>query len=395
MNFFRKFYDIAPPAEAAPSLASVMAKSGVLRQPGEQGSPPSINTEKKEEPTPAPANAPATATATPKAEPAKPASSTPTPEPQPAQPQKEEPVKVPTWQEVLKSQQPSAILKELGLDERLADLRDLDPKIFGLLNHWKSKGDIKPYLRALDTDFQKMPPEEVMRHQLRMQNPELDDKQLDKLFKIKVIDRYKLDAQNYSEDEVDMGRIELMADVKPIRNTLMEEQKGYLLPTAPESQPAGPDIQEQQRQQEFEAYKSTIENSPFTRALFADKKLVIGEGDDKFSYAINPQELAEILYDNNKWAEGMFTKEQAPNGESRWVPDVEKQYLIAAVLKHGKSFLTDYANHHKSLGAKAAIAPIENAKPPSVGEPARAEVTDMNPAAAAAKRGRLVPGGYR
>jgi len=392
--YIRKFYDIDAPAEVAPNLAAVMAKSGVLRQPGDDGPVPSINTtEKKEEPTPATPSTPAPATETPKAE-AKPSTPTPKKEEPAATPHTEPPQPViPTWQEVLKSQQPSAILKELGFDERLADLKDLDPKVLGLLHHYKSNGNVRQYLAALDTDFQKMAPEEVMRHHLREQNPELDAKQLDRLYKLKVIDRYKLDPQLYSEDEYEDGKIELMADVKAIRTQLTTEQQKYLLPAAPEPKPAVPDPQEQQRQQEREAYQSFVNDNPYIRGVLADKKMTFGEGDDKFSYPVDPNNLLEVLFDQNKWGEHMFIKQDKPDGSTQFVPDVEKQALIAMIAIHGKDFLTQYAKHYKSLGGQKAIEPIENAKPKDPGAPAKAEIENMSPAAAAAKRGRLVSGG--
>lgn len=72
-----------------------------------------------------------------------------------------------------------------------------------------------------------------------------------------------------------------------------------------------------------------------------------------------------------------------------------KQWLIAGVAKYGLDFFRQYAQRFKSLGGEAAIAPIENAKPANAGTPAKAETTPTNPAAAAAKHGRLVQGGSR
>lgn len=397
--FIKRYFDAlstdsAAPVEA-PSLASVMARSGVFNSPGREGAIPSINTEKPEQTTPATQSSPAPATESAPAAKANQSSPSPAKEPAAASPQTAESVKVPTWQEVLKSQQPDAIFKELGYDERVINLsnrlRD-KPEMAAFFDHWENKGDIKPYFDALNTDFQKMSPEDVMRHQLRAQNPELDAKQLDTLFKIKVTNRYKLDDQLYTEDEVAEGRIELMADAKPIRSSLADEQKKFLLPQAPEPKPAGPDPQVQ-RQQEIETYKSSVLDSPIIRDIQTNKRITIGEGPEAFNFPVDPTTITGILTDDNKFASGLFTKEVKPDGTETYLPNFRKQSILAAIIADETGFFTSLEKHYKSLGGKAAIDPIENAKPPVGGTPAKAEVTSSNPAAAAAKTGRFVRGG--
>jgi len=392
----RKFYDVAAPEAPAGSgaavtdLASIMAKSGRLSQPGNEGAIPKINTtEKKEEPTPASAPAPATATQAQPAEQAKPESPKPTEAPQAAKPQTEEPAKVPSWQEVLKQQQPNAIFKELGFGDQMASFlsenKELDPKMLNLIKYWKENGNVEPFLKALSTDYGKMAPEDVMRHQLQMQNLELDAKQLETLYKVKVVQRYKLDPALNSEEDVEEGRIELMADVKSIRQGLIAEQQNYLVPKAPEAKPSGPDPVELQRQQDNEAYIQEIRNDPYSQSLVTNNKLVIGEGDDKFEFPINSQVLSEVMFNGEALGKRLNTADGKP--------DTAKQWLISAIAEYGMGFMNAYAQHFKTLGGKSAIAPIENAKPPGAGAPAHAEVESTNPAAVMAKRGRITRGG--
>ncbi len=401
MLTFRRFFDLVTPEPAAaaiepPSLASIMAKSGALNSSGREGVIPSINTEKQESTTPATQTSPALATESVPAAEAKPSSLSPKQEPVVAAPQTAEPAKVPSWQEVLNSQQPDAILKELGYDEKVVKLINRlkdKPEMTGFLDHWESKGDVKQYLSALNTDYQKMSPEDVMKHQLQAQNPELDAKQLDTLFKIKVTNRYKLDDQLYTEDEVAEGRIELLADAKPIRNALAEEQKKFLLPTPPEPKAAGPDPQVE-RQKNYDAFKTALTNDSYIKDVLANKKITIGEGPEAFSYPVDPDSLMKVMLDDDTWASKLLKVEDRPDGTKIWSPNGRKQALIGAILNDDEGFLKSMANHYKSFGGKSAIEPIENAKPPvGVGTPAKAEVTSTNPAAAAARGGRLVRGG--
>lgn len=400
--FIRKFYDVqateSPAAAAEPiNLAAILAKQGVLSTPERPAEMRRINTsEKKEEPTPASQATPATVNEPTPAAKADQSSPSPSKEPTTAVPQTATPATAQTWQEVLRSQQPDTIFKELGFDEKVVNLSKKikdNPKMAAFFDHWEtSNGDYKPYLEALNTDYAKMPPEEVMKRQLQKEYPELDQKQLDTLYKIKVTSRYKLDEVLYSEEEVADGRIELMADVKPIRAALAKEQENYLLPKPPEPQAAGPDLKAQQDAKDYEAYKSSILDSPYMKNVFATKQMTFGEGDEAFKYSVNPDALSRVILDPDAWTEGYFNTEKKPDGTVVQTPDVETQSLIGAILTD-KGLIKKLITHFKGIGAKAAIDPIENAKPPAAGAAAHAPVETTDPAAAAAKRGRLVPGG--
>lgn len=405
MSFqIRKFFDIATPdtgaVSAAPSIASLMAKSGVINSTDTPVATPINITEKKEEtaqtaPAPVPAESAKTeaptATATPE-----------TPKPTEtivASPQKEAAQKVQSWQEVLKSQQPDAILKELGFDEKtvgfLKGKKGIDEKLLNFYSHWETNnGDVTKYLKELTTDYSKMPAEEVMRHQLREEYPKATEKQLDALFKKQVLDNYRIDPNLYSEDEVAEGRLLIEAIADKHRDKLSADQQNFLLPK-PSEKVAEPDLQEQARQQEVQEYQTYIQGHSYTKGLYTNNKITIGEGEDAFNFPINPSELTEILFDSNKWAESLFIPNEMPDGSKKFLPDTEKQFLVAAILKYGKSFLDEYAKHSRALGAKGFIEPLENAKPPAGGQPAKAEAESTNPAAAMAKGGRIVPGGGR
>ena len=399
--FIRKFYEIgiAEPATGGPiNLAEIMVKSGKLANPGQSGETPKVNTsETTVQPTTAPAPAPATATAPQPAEPAKPEPQKPTEPAKPASAQTEPPTPPISWQEVLKQQQPNAIFKELGYGEQLAEFlhenKDLDPKLVNLLKHWKtSDGNMEPYLKALTTDFSKMPPEEVMRHQLKEQYPELDAKQLERLYNIKVVQRYKLDPQNNSEEDIADGQVELLADAKPVRQALVDKQQEYLLPK-PVQRQAEPDQQAQQQQRDAEAWTAKINDSPVIKNIVANKYLTVGKGEDAYNIPVDPQRVVSILNNADEWVNSLFTTVQKPDGTTELIPNFEKQALVSAVMADDIGTIEGLAKHYKALGARSAVAPIENASIPGTSQPAKAEVSSNDPAKEMAKRGRVVRGG--
>lgn len=395
----RMFYDAAPaegggnpPAAEPLSVAAAMAKGGRKVEGGAQPATPSAPP--KTPAAPPASTPPETGNQTPPAsEPAKPPVK-PTAEP-PAPPKTEAPVEKP-WQEVLKSQQPDAVLKHLGFsDKQVKMLQTIaaDPKMERFYDTWASKGDMTPFVKALTTDFAKMSPEEVMKHSLRERNSEMSTEDFNELYDVKVIERYKLDPERFTEAEVKRGRIELAADVKALRADLIKQQQDYLLSAAPDQSPDNSAEQaEQAGKQVAEAYQKYMEEDAFVKGVVNTKAIKIGEGEDAFNYGVDPEKLTGVLYDSKKWANVMFKSVPDENGNGEFIPDTRRQLLVSAVASDPDGFLNAYAAHHQSIGAKKALAEIENASTPGA-TPSKGETTPASPAAAMAKGGRIVRGG--
>ena len=308
----------------------------------------------------------------------------------------EQSVKTLTLQEVLKKEQPSTVLKELGFDERTAkfvsELKTYDPKVVGILEAYK-EGKLNDYLKELSTDYANMPAEEVMRHQLRQEYPKASEKQLDILFKKEIVSQYNLDS--FDEEEKEEGLELLNAKVDKYRDVLIKNQENYLLPKAPEKQ-VEVDNTNELVENALNDFKTQITESPFTKQLVETKQLFIGEGDDKFSYNVTDTDnLLSVLYDSDKWAEGIFTTEKQKDGTEKIIPDVEKQLLIALVHQDYKGFLKEIGKHYKALGGKSAIEPIENAKQPESINTFKSDTSPQSPAEAMARGGTMVSGGRK
>jgi hypothetical protein len=401
----RKFFDpaIAEPAtqpQSQPSIAELLAKHGQMNNTDSPAPEPITIQETKEDPNKAPESTPAaTANETQNAEQANP--ETPSPEKevtaQPT-PQKEEAAKPqPSWQEVLKSQQPNTVLKELGYDDTvigLAKKLQENPKMAAFFNHWETKGDVKDFLRELTTDYKEMPAEEVMRHQLRKDYPNASNAAIDVLYKKEIIKAYGLDSDD--ETELQEGRLLLEAKADRYRTEMIANQEKFLIPPAPEPKIAEPDNSEQLVQQEINAQKSYVSNSEYFRNIAASKTLSIGEGEDKFTYPVeNPAEIIDLLYDSEKWISTISDVKKQEDGKITITPKTETQFLTGMVAKYGKAFLDTYAKHYKSLGGKAAIAPIENAKDNSVQSVSPEQKGEPKTIAEAmARQGQMNSGGY-
>lgn len=310
----------------------------------------------------------------------------------------QEPQKQLTLDEVLKNNQPDTILKALGFDDQKAsfvsDLKDADPKLVAIMQAYKD-GTLGDYVKELSTDYQKMSAEDVMRHQLRREYPKASEKALDALYKQEVIERFKLNPEDYSEAEVEEGKLLLEAKAERYRDEFSANQEKYLLPKAPEPKKDEPTVNvEEIQKQQIEAYRRELSETPYTKNIIANKSITVGEGTEAFNYPVDPNSLIDVLADAGKWVEAMYEKQTGADGKEHFTPKIEHQLLVAAFAQDSKKFLTEYAKHLKSLGAKEVIEPIENASAPEKSTPAKSEPAPANPAAAMAKHGVRSTGGY-
>ncbi len=298
-----------------------------------------------------------------------------------------------SWQEVLKQQQPDTVLKELGFDDSkvgfIKELKELDPKMVAFLNTWKSTGDVTAYLRELTTDYSKMSAENVMRHQLRQEYPRASEKQIELLYKKEVVDSFGLDPEKYSETEINEGKLLLEAKADKYRESFALKQQEYLLPKPPEAKAPEPEKVSEDALKKFEDYKATVSDNSYTKSLFQNKAFQVGDGEEKFTYPVDPQEITDTLFKSDNWAKAMFDISEV-NGEKVMTPKVEHQMLVGMVATYGVDFLNAYAKHFKAIGGKAVIDPLDNAKPSEQQNVVKSDIKPDNPVSAMAKHGRLV-----
>lgn len=420
MVFIRKFYDVAE-AEISgggndtdtlvqPSIAQMLAKHGTKNSSQDLVAPPiqiqrtpdQKITETKEEPGKAEIVTPAaTANEQNNAEQAKPESHLQEKEESKAEEQKiSEPAQQnqPSLQEVLKSQQPDTVLKELGFDDTkvkfIQRVKDLDPTMVAFLDKWENKEDLRGYLKELTTDYSKMSAEEVMRHQLRVEYPKASEAALNALFKKEIIGAYNLNSED--EDEVAEGRLLLDAKAENYRDKLIANQQKFLLPDPPEAKANEPDLQAQKAQQEIEAYTQQVSNDPYIKEIENSKSITIGEGDEKFSFPIDVSQLKAVLTDNSKWFETQFDVVKNSDGSIKSAtPKIRIQALTAAFALDPDKFLNDYATKLKAIGGKKAIEPIHNAKPPENTTISNGQAKPATAAEAMAKQGKVNMGGMQ
>lgn len=381
------FFDAAAVAEPSgtattesPSIASLLATQGKITETSNDTPPEAvINTEPKEEPkqpevqNAASANEPSSAvqgnseTQTSSAEPVA--------APTPAIPA--EPTPVPTWQEVLKAQQPETVFKELGYDEKVVNISKAlseSPQMAAFFDQWINKGDITPYLKAVATDYSKMDSEQLMRHQLLEEYPDADEATINALYQRRVVKAYDLDSND--ADELAEGKLLLDADARKVKESLISKQQQFLTPKPPEPKADAAPVEtlEQAQQKRIDYIVHSTKESPLVQDFIKNQKLVIGEGDEAYPYPIpKPQDVIDLLITPGALEAKLWTKQDLGNGQSKMVA-TPLQLLLGAIAHDEKGFFTKYNSHLKSLGSKAIIDPMDNASQPANTQSSSAEL---------------------
>lgn len=230
-----------------------------------------------------------------------------------------------------------------------------DDFIKGVVEFYEKTGDLTPYLQAKTVDFTNMSDEEVMRRNLREQYSELSESAFERLYKQQVVDKFKIDADEWGEDDSSLGRELLKSEANKLRSQYLEWQKGF---SAPE-----PKLSEDQEQaiELMKKFEEDVRNNNLTKTLMDSKKLSIKTPDGEFNYEIPQTDaLLDMTLDNDRF----FAQFANENGELNY----EKWYRTAAYSQNPELFERSLINYGKSLGRLEINKEIKNPSSPNVGD---------------------------
>lgn len=226
-----------------------------------------------------------------------------------------------------------------------------DDFALGLLEYYKSTGDITPYLEAKAVDYSALDDAEILRRDLRSKYQDLSDDEFALMYKKKVIDQYGLD-ESFTEDEQRLGKIELKYAAKEVRDRLIEQQKNF---KAPERQ--GPPDNSQAAQQ----WKQYVDSDPITQQILSGKRITIGDGEQAVNFELNDvNAVLEQTYNPQKFFES-FVK---PDGTT----DMAKWYKVIAFASNPQAYEKTSINYGKTLGRQEIYNDIKNPPKPDVGQ---------------------------
>jgi hypothetical protein len=217
----------------------------------------------------------------------------------------------------------------------------------------------------------------------------LSAEDFEEVYKMKVIEQYKLDSDVFDEKDVRRGKILLNADADRVRQEFIRNQQNLLLskPLLPDTSAAdeAARVEQEQRTQQVQDYHNHVTGNAYTKELLSTNLLKIGDGDKAFNLEVSkPDELLGLLYDPAKWAQKLWNDDGTPN--------VRKQLVIAAVANDDTAFFNNLIKHYEMLGAKNVADKITNASEPAIGTSAMGNAESNNPIAQLAKFGMISSG---
>lgn len=223
-----------------------------------------------------------------------------------------------------------------------------DDFIKGVVEFYEKTGDITPYLAAKTVDFTKMSDEDILRRSLREQYAELSDKAFDKLYKQQVIDKFKLDPDEYTEDEFELGKELLKIEANKARQSYIDWQSKF---SAPE--PVADTAADEEATRMMQQFEQNVKANQLTQKLISDKKISIRTSDGEFNFELqSPEYLVDMTLDNDKF----FSQFAGPSGEI----DYDRWYKTAAYSQNPEMFEKALINYGKSLGRLEVTKDIKN-----------------------------------
>lgn len=230
-----------------------------------------------------------------------------------------------------------------------------DDFIKGVVEFYEKTGDITPYLQAKTVDFAKMSDEDILRRSLREQYSELSDKAFDKLYRMQVTDKFKLDEEEFSEDEVQLGRELLKIEANKARQSYAEWQKNFSAPS-----PVADTAVDQEAEKMVQQFVDSVKANQTTQRILADKKISIKTSDGEFNFELQaPESIVDMTLDNDKF----FAQFVAPEGQV----DYDRWYKAAAYSQNPELFEKALINYGKTLGRLEVTKDIKNPSDPGSG----------------------------
>ena len=265
------------------------------------------------------------------------------------------------WKEELKKVNPKDILKELGYDDFLAEFAEFR----------KNGGDAYKYLEAKAFDWETVNHQDLVLDELKLQYPHLTDDKIEKLYQAK----YK-QSEYASDDDKEIGAIQLEADAELIRQKRIAEQKTFQIPDVMNSQEVNQFQERMAEQQKIENERvqqalQFFKEHEATKNLMDSKRVAIDLGDNgKFNFTVDkPENLMAVALDSEKWQRAIAVNPQEAD-PSKLIPDVAKLQKIALVALN-PNYEKDLVNYGKSLGLKSIVEEGQNARRPIGSTPAQ------------------------
>jgi hypothetical protein len=185
---------------------------------------------------------------------------------------------------------------------------------------------------------------QIVKYGLKLKNPEMSDDDINFIFS----NTYKLDSEEFSEDEVRMSKLQLDQDARGFKTEINKLKDSYKVPV---QKPGSEEEQSPFTSDWVESMKSEVSKM---EAIEFDL-----DGGAKFSFGLNDSMKAEVIKTSSQM-EGFF--DQYVGSDGAW--DYEKLTAHNAIIQNAGVLVRNAYKQGMSDGAKGVVSGAIN---PSTG----------------------------
>lgn len=213
-----------------------------------------------------------------------------------------------------------------------------------LIDKYQTDGTLDDYFKAYSVDYDAVSDQDMLKRNFFEQNQGLSDKAKEKLWE-KELSKYTIDPDEFSDDEVELGKELMKRDADKLRAEAKEKQKAYISP-----QNKAPEV-------DLQKLKEQVEALPEVQKLKSEKKLSLSVDGQTINYEVDDPDFAVSSMVDDSGFYGLFTENGKLN-PAKWATVVEfarnQERILKTVLDQGKT-----------LGRAEIEAEMKNTKLPT------------------------------
>lgn len=257
------------------------------------------------------------------------------------------------WKELIKGIPSEEVMSVLGLDET-----DME-----FINHRKNGGDPYVFLEAKNRDWGKMSDIDVLRHDLKMQYPDLAKSDPDsfEIFVEKRLNKmFQVGEQFADERDKKASELEIKLEADKLRKKYADEDQRLILrekakPTAEQDDAVA---REKAQAEEWAAF---VDDEDATKKLLTDKKMQFGSGDDSFTMEVDPESILKYIRTPGQFFKAFEVDINDSTGKKIGVTlSLDKMYKAVAFALNQEAAIKAAIDKGKSQGVEAEKEDLHN-----------------------------------
>ena len=233
-----------------------------------------------------------------------------------------------------------------------------DERLNTLLDFMEKGGQMEDFLSTQLTNYDEMSDVDLIKAEMKALDRDLTDEDIALLFS----DRYKLDEEEFEEDQIKLSKLKLRRDAKEAKRKLVEEQKKYLV-TEKKEEPKQEIVEEKPQEvstgmsQEEIARKNKEWSDVVEKATSESEPIAFALNDngESFNYTLTDDVISKVKADMSDlstfWTR--YIKEDGTN-------DVQKLKKDFIVLNNYENILKAAYSQFRSQGREDVLKDIKN-----------------------------------